>query len=148
MNSSILSIRAYDAADCETLSAIWLDAALIAHAFIGEATLREQRTLIEQHYLPQAETWVACIDGIPVGFISLLGDFVGGLFVAPQHQGHGIGRALIDRAKTLKSDLRLEVYTANTGAFDFYRKQGFVEVSRRNVDDQGLPFENAHLRLT
>lgn len=148
MNTSKLSIRAYDAADCETLSAIWLKASLIAHDFIGEATLNEQRVLIEEQYLPAAETWVACLDNKPVGFISLLDDFIGGLFVDPNCQGYGIGKTLVAHAFALKKSLKLEVYTANTRAYDFYRKLGFIEVSRRPVDDQGLPFENAQLFLS
>ena len=83
-------IRAFDrATDIPLLSDIWFDASLLAHPFIGETRLRAQRRLIEEIYLPQAETWVACLDGIPIGFISLIDTFVGGLFVAPTHQGQG-----------------------------------------------------------
>lgn len=77
-----------------------------------------------------------------------MGDFVGGLFVDPNCQGYGIGKSLVAHAFALKKSLRLEVYTANTRAYDFYRKLGFLEVSRRPVDDQDLPFENANLRLS
>ena len=144
-----LSIRAYDGAkDLRALSAIWFEASRLAHAFIGEQRLSEQRILIEEKYLPNAETWVACLDGTPVGFISLLDTFIGGLFVAPDRQGLGIGRALIAHALALKGELELEVYTGNAQAFRFYRSLGFVEQSRRAEDDEGQPFENAHMRLT
>lgn len=148
MNDSNISIRAYDGADCQTLSAIWFDASLLAHAFIGEAQLRQQLLLIEEKYLPNAETWVACLKDVPVGFISLMGNFVGGLFIAPDHQGHGIGKALIAHALALKSELRLEVYTQNVQAYAFYKSLGFEEIFRRAEDDEGKPFENAALRLT
>lgn len=142
------TIRAYRAeTDLEPLSALWLAASLDAHAFIGEERLREQRGLIEAEYLPKAETWVACLDATPVGFISLLGDFVGGLFVAPNRQGLGIGQALIAHALSHKDTLRLEVYTDNQRALAFYERIGFREVSRRLTDDEGLPFENAQMVL-
>lgn len=148
MKNVELCIRAYDqASDLSKLSAIWFDASMRAHAFIGEARLREQRVAIETIYLPQAETWVACHDGEPVGFISLLDTFIGGLFVAPDRQGLGTGRALVGHALALKGELSLEVYTANRQACGFYRGLGFEEVSRRAIDDEGLPFENAMLRL-
>lgn len=148
MKSLELNIRAYDeATDREALSNIWFEASLLAHPFIGEARLREQRPLIETEYLPKAETWVACLGETPVGFISLLDCFIGGLFVAPSQQGHGIGRALVAYALNLKSELQLEVYTANTQAASFYEKLGFEEISRRGEDDHGLPHENAHLVL-
>lgn len=143
MKDMDITIRAYEAADLEKLSALWFEASLIAHAFIGEACLREQRVLVETVYLPGAETWVAVRGGEPAGFISLMEDFIGGLFVSPHHQGAGIGRRLVRYAVQLKGPLRLEVYTANTQAFAFYKALGFEELSRRAQDDQGLPFENA-----
>jgi ribosomal protein S18 acetylase RimI-like enzyme len=147
MEQMDLVIRGYETADMEALSAIWFDASRLAHAFIGEARLREQRTLIETIYLPQAETLVAARCGEPAGFISLIDDFIGGLFVSPRHQGAGIGRHLIARALETKEQLRLEVYTANARACAFYQSLGFVETTRRPIDDQGLPFENAQMLL-
>lgn len=148
MKNKDVIIRAYRAADIEDLSAIWFEASKAAHAFVGEARLREQRVLIETVYLPKAETWVATRDGAPAGFISLLDNFIGGLFVSPRHQGVGIGRLLISHALQLKGQLHLEVYTANAQAYSFYENLGFEELSRRPSDDEGLPFENAQMLLT
>ncbi|WMT89878.1 GNAT family N-acetyltransferase [Pelagibacterium sp. H642] len=147
MKNIDVTIRAYQAADLEALSAIWFEASMLAHPFIGEARLREQRVLIETVYLPKAENWVACTDDRPAGFISLLDNFIGGLFVSPNRQGLGIGRALVAHAKALKGELELEVYLDNPQACAFYHALGFEEVSRRTHDDQGLPFGNAHLIL-
>lgn len=148
MKSQAVVIRPFDAAsDIEILSGIWFDASVAAHHFIGEQRLIEHRRLIETEYLPRAETWVACLKGEPVGFISLLDSFIGGLFVAPGLQGHGIGRRLIGHAIALKGELSLEVYTRNEQAARFYTALGFKEVSRRPTDDEGFAFENAHLKL-
>ncbi|MFD1745396.1 GNAT family N-acetyltransferase [Rhizobium helianthi] len=148
MKSTDLVIRPYDAAaDLTRLSAIWLSASRIAHPFIGEQQLQEQQVLVETLYLPTAETWVASMTGEAVGFISLLDQFIGGLFIEPCRQGEGIGRALVQHALARKGDLSLDVYTQNRQAFGFYLKLGFQEVSRRSADDQGLPFENARLLL-
>ncbi|AHK04466.1 MULTISPECIES: GNAT family N-acetyltransferase [Rhizobium/Agrobacterium group] len=148
MNIKSIDIRPFDAAaDTQILSRIWLDASLLAHPFIGTQRLREQQRLIEDTYLPLSETFVAAQAGNPVGFISLLDSFIGGLFVAPAQQGKGIGRRLIAHTLDLKGELSLEVYTANEQAMRFYRSLGFLEVSRRSTDDDGLPFENARLSL-
>ncbi|WP_417584065.1 GNAT family N-acetyltransferase [Pelagibacterium sp.] len=149
MQTQNVTIRAYEpATDTEKLSGIWLDASLRAHGFIGEDRLLQQRALIETEYLPNAQTWVACLNEEPVGFISLIDTFVGGIFVAPDRQGHGIGRRLIAKAIGEKRTLSLEVYTANHQAMQFYTVLGFEEVSRRPIDDEGQPFENALLRLS
>jgi len=146
--SNDIAIRPFDrAADTTILSNIWFDASMKAHPFIGEPRLVEQRKLIEEEYLPKAETWVACLGDESVGFISLLDSFIGGLFVTPEQQGRGIGRKLIAHALALKGELSLEVYIANEQAVRFYRSLGFTELSRRSVDDFGYPYPNAALRL-
>ena len=143
------TIRPYDPeADTEAVAAIWLDASLLAHPFLGRARLIEHQALIHEKFLPLSESWLACCDGAPVGFISLLDEnFVGGLFNAPGWQGHGIGRRLIRHALALKGRLSLEVYLRNQQALRFYTSLGFREVSRRAHDDEGLPFENALMEL-
>ena len=148
MKNHDVAIRPYTpGSDLKKLSRIWLDASLLAHPFIGEQRLQMQRVLIEDQYLPNAETWVACIDNLPCGFISLLDTFVGGIFVSPDRQGLGIGRRLIAHALNRKGKLELEVYTDNRQAMAFYIRLGFQELSRRSRDDEGYAFENARMRL-
>ncbi|WP_111558763.1 GNAT family N-acetyltransferase [Paracoccus sediminilitoris] len=148
MKNVSVVIRPFDTAtDLKILSTIWFEASLEAHPFIGEKRLTEQRKLIEEAYLPKAETSVVCLDGEAVGFIGLLGCFIGGIFIAPGWQGHGIGRRLIADALARKGELSLEVYIENERAVRFYRTLGFQEVSRRAVDDFGFPFPNAALRI-
>lgn len=148
MENIALVIRPFDAAtDLKKLSNIWFEASMKAHPFIGEKRLIEQRGLIEGEYLPKAETSVACLGGEAVGFISLLGSFIGGIFVAPDRQGLGIGRKLVADALARKGELSLEVYTENAQAMRFYKQLGFQEISRRATDDFGFPFPNAALTL-
>ena len=143
-----IQIRAYEAADLPRLSSIWFDASQQAHPFLGATRLRKQQTLIENIYLPNSETWVACEAGEPIGFISLLDASIGGLFIEPKLQSGGVGRALIAHALKLKGELSLEVYADNIKAFAFYQRLGFEEITRRSEDDEGLPFENIQMRLT
>lgn len=147
MTRENICIRPYEAADTKPLSEIWLLASRQAHPFLGEEKLLSQRQLIEAEYLPNSETWVACNHDKPVGFIGLMGTFIGGLFVDPGAQGLGVGRRLVTHALTLKGSLELEVYAANENAVCFYSRLGFTEVSRRKHDDEGLPFENLRMRL-
>ena len=147
MKNMSVTIRAYEAADKQTLSSIWYRASLEVHAFLGTDLLCDQQKLIEDVYLEKAETFVAVIDNEPVGFIGLLDSFIGGLFVDPAAQGHGIGRMLIAYALELKGELSLEVYADNERACRFYEQLGFQEVSRRSEDDNGLPFANIEMLL-
>lgn len=141
------TIRPFDPeVELAALSSIWFRASLEAHPFVGRDRLQLQQQAVERVYLPNAETWVACLDDVPVGFVSLLGDFIGALFVDPHHQGRRIGSLLLGHAVALRNELELEVYTANAAAIRFYKRHGFIEISRRPLDSEGLPFENARLR--
>ncbi|SFI89511.1 GNAT family N-acetyltransferase [Celeribacter neptunius] len=154
-----LTLRRYQAEDNAALSRIWRQASERAHPFFTPEQLDEQQRQVADIYLPQAETWVALRGATPLGFIGLLPDevrerseggqgaFIGGLFVAPEAQGQGVGRALIAHARSLKSHLALEVYTANPGARAFYARLGFRETGRREMDDNGLPFPLIRLEL-
>jgi GNAT superfamily N-acetyltransferase len=55
--------------------------------------------------------------------------------VAPDRQRSGIGRALVERAKTVARQwpveaIRVDTYDGPAGAESFYRKCGFAEVGR------------------
>ncbi len=147
MTSSNLEIRAYEAQDNAALTEIWHDASIIAHSFLGAETLLEHRRLVSDVYLPQAETWVACLNGAPVGFIGLMENFMGGLFVAPEAQGRGVGPALVRHGPALKGVLHLDVYARNARTVRFYRRMGFEETERRPTDKAGLPFEEISMTL-
>lgn len=148
MTHSPLEIRPYRADDNAALTQIWYAASRIAHGFLGDETLARHRRLVAETYLPQVETWVACSGDQPVGFLGLIDSYIGGLFVAPDAQGMGVGRALIAHGLCLKGRLDLDVYTANRGALGFYTNLGFQEVDRRPQDKEGLPFEEVTLHLS
>ena len=79
-----LRLRAYDPArDLDTCLAIWRRASEVGHPFLDAATLDADAVLIRDVYMPAADITVAEDGGRVVGFIALLDDLVGGLFVDP-----------------------------------------------------------------
>lgn len=76
---------------------IWHQASLIAHSFLREEFFTEERREITERWLPMAETMVYETDGRVFGFLALISNEVGAIFVDPDSQGHGIGRAVMDR---------------------------------------------------
>lgn len=136
-----LAIRRYEPADLNEMARIWLEASRVGHPFLDAAVLQRQFELVRDIYLPQAETWVAYDGTAPVGFIGLLDNFIGGLFVDPVKHGTGAGRALVEHAAALKGPLNVDVYALNVAALGFYRRLGFIERSRLPTDAEGLPFE-------
>jgi putative acetyltransferase len=128
-------IRKYQDHDLNSLLELWYRASHLAHPFLDESFLRQERETIASVYMPRAETWVYARQGDVVGFISLLGNEVGGLFVDPTVQREGIGRALMDHARLLRGELEVEVFKANSIGRRFYDRYGFVFV-KEHVDEQ------------
>ncbi|MCA9926278.1 MAG: GNAT family N-acetyltransferase [Anaerolineales bacterium] len=119
-------LRKYQTEDLEDVLTVWATASAIAHPFLSTAFLAGERHNIATLYLPNSETWVWEAEGRAAGFISLLGNEVGGLFVDPALHRMGIGQALMDHARTLHGDLEVEVFKANLIGRRFYEKYGFV----------------------
>ncbi len=87
--------------------------------------------------------WVRLIrDGRgPAGFIARDGARVHAIYVHPRARGKGLGRLLLDDAKSCADRLELYVVQANKPARQFYAAQGFAEVSRSSGvgNDENLP---------
>lgn len=145
MTRETLSIRRYESADQPEMVRIWLEASRVGHPFLTEGDLHQQLPKVRDTYLPQAETWVAYCGSLAAGFIGLLDNFIGGLFVDPQFHASGVGRQLIQHAASLKPTLSVDVYALNPIAPAFYQRLGFREVSRRPQDDEGRPLEIIHM---
>lgn len=132
-------IRPYSDDDLGAVLDAWYRASLIAHSFLSEEFFAAERHQIAERWLPMAETTVCEIDGSVVGFLSLIGNEVGAIFVDPDYQGRGIGRALMDGARDSLPFLELSVFEANSAGRGFYDAYGFEFVERQVNEDTGLP---------
>ena len=121
-------IRNYRETDLEEMVGLWYDASVLAHSFIPSSFWALNKIAMKEKYLPFVENLVFEEEGKVVGFISLVGERICALFVAPEMQGKGIGRDLIEHAMILKGNLALRVYRENENALRFYEKRGFVTV--------------------
>jgi putative acetyltransferase len=130
-------IRAYGPGDRDAVLGVWQASASAAYSFWNPERFERERETIAGTYLAAAETYVFERGGAVVGFISMLGHEVGGLFVAPEAQGDGIGRALLDHVRSSREYLELDVFDANQPARAFYVAYGFEEIGSR-TDEAGL----------
>lgn len=130
-------IRKYEPRDLEDLLNAWAAASAVAHPFLTREFLEQERQNIPNLYLPNAETWVWEGDGRVIGFIALIGNEVGAIFVDPEFHGTGIGRALMDQARSLRDELEVEVFKANSIGRAFYAKYGFELIEEKTHEPTG-----------
>ncbi|MDO6587416.1 GNAT family N-acetyltransferase [Salipiger sp. 1_MG-2023] len=125
MNDTTRTIRPYQAEDIEAVIGVWQRANALAHPFLAADFVAEVHQAMRDIYLPNAETHVLELDGRVAGFIALIGNEIGGLFLDPALHGRGHGRALVDHAVTLKGPLTVEVFRDNMIGRPFYERYGF-----------------------
>ncbi len=130
-------IRKFEDSDLDAVLSAWENASQIAHPFLSAAFLAEERRNIPSVYLPQAETWVIEQAGEVIGFISLLGNEVGALFVQPAFHGIGAGKALMDKAQERHGNLEVEVFAKNMIGRRFYEKYGFEFMGKKMHEETG-----------
>jgi len=132
-------IRPYNDDDLAELLDVWYRASLVAHPFLTEEFFETERRQIAENWIPVAETTVFDTDGRVVGFLTLVGNEVGAIFVDPRYQRLGIGRALMDSARESRPFLELEVFEANSTGRRFYAAYGFEFVGRHVEPATGQP---------
>lgn len=128
-------IRAFEENDLTALMQIWLDTNIKAHYFIPKEYWTENYEMVRS-ILPQAEIYVYENDVTKQidGFIGLSNEYIEGIFVRESVQSNGIGKQLLEYAKSIKSNMSLRVYQKNTRAIQFYQREQFV-IQSANIDD-------------
>ncbi len=118
-------IRKYENKDIEAVVSSWRVASELAHPFLTTAFLDQEAGNVRNVYMTFAETWVAEIDKSVIGFIAMVENEIGGLFLDPKFHGQGFGRALVDKAVIERGSLKVEVFKANVIGRHFYDSYGF-----------------------
>ncbi len=123
-------IRKREEKDNDEIMNIWYKASSLAHPFLEadfvEKVERDLRTI----YIPNTETWVYEDNNAVIGFISMLGNEIGGLFVLPDNHAKGIGTQLVNFIKDFHAELEVEVFEKNVIGRAFYEKYGFVQIKK------------------
>ena len=89
-----MQIRQFTESDLESVLDSWEVATRLAHQFMTDGFIAQERKNVAEMYLPNTDTWVAEVNGEVKGFIALMGNEVGAIFLQPNCHGKGIGKAL------------------------------------------------------
>ncbi len=128
-------VRKFREMDLTAVMEIWLDANRKAHSFIAPTYWMEHYDMVKE-MLPHTEVYVHenHAAGQVDGFIGLNGDYIEGIFVAESLRSKGIGKELLDFAKSIKPGMSLRVYQKNVRAISFYQREQFL-IQSESMDD-------------
>jgi len=122
-------IRKYNETEIPILVDIWEKASKIAHPFLDDKFTQMVKKEMQEMYLPNSNTWVYEESNTIVGFISMIDNEIGGLFVNPQNHSKGIGTSLVNYMKQFHKELEVEVFEQNKIGRPFYEKFGFKTIN-------------------
>lgn len=125
-----MKIRPYTPTDFDAVTTLWRRARELAFPEFQRTkghTFEEDCAYFQNNILAENDVYVADKGGIAVALMAIKDDFIDQLYVAPTHQRQGIGKALLEFARTLSPE-RLWLYTfqINTNGRAFYEKNGFI----------------------
>ncbi|AMV38534.1 putative N-acetyltransferase YjaB [Planctomyces sp. SH-PL62] len=143
-----ITIVSVTEAEYPRLVAIWEASVRATHDFLTEADIQVMKPLLLHEYLGAVE--LAAVrdgEGTLLGFLGTSGRKIEMLFVAPEHRGQGVGRALVEHAVGRLGCVDVDVNEQNPQAVGFYLRMGFREAGRSPRDGQGNPFPLLHLTL-
>ncbi|MGK0273338.1 MAG: putative acetyltransferase [Cocleimonas sp.] len=132
-----MQIRQYETSDLNAVLSSWETATRLAHPFMTDEFIAQERINVAEIYMPNTDTWVVDIDGSIEGFIALMGNEVGAIFLQPTHHGKGAGKALMDKAQELNGDLEVEVFKENKIGREFYSRYGFEQLEEKFHEPTG-----------
>ncbi|WP_371401617.1 GNAT family N-acetyltransferase [Kribbella sp. NBC_00662] len=148
----MIAVRRAELSDVDAIRQIGLTtwpvayAGLVPEAFITHGLAEWWSVEAVERGISRGITLVAADGDALVGMVGLgrEEDFwvMWKLYVLPDHQGKGVGKALLDAAIAALPDgtpeLLLDVLVANDQAIGFYRSQGFTEAKRTPDRDLGV----------
>ena len=144
-----MNIRRSVPTDREALVDIWLRSVQATHSFLTEQDIQSLLPPTRDYLTSdEPELWVLCSNTEEImGFMGLSEGKIDALFLAPEFQGRGGGRQLVQYAQQLQGNLTVDVNEQNPAARRFYEACGFVVEGRSELDDAGRPFPLLYMRL-
>ncbi|MDN5212941.1 GNAT family N-acetyltransferase [Fulvivirgaceae bacterium BMA12] len=128
-------IRKYKEDEIPELISIWEMSAAIAHPFLDDDFNAKVKKAMTEIYLPDSDTWVYEVSGRVVGFISMVNNEIGGLFVHPDYHSKGIGTSLVHHMSQFHETLEVEVFDKNGLGKPFYQKHNFSVIKTYVQED-------------
>ena len=136
-----ITIRRAGAHDaCDTAAV--LSAAHKAMAFFPKLHTDDEDIAFIRGLIADAEVWIAVEDGAVRGLAAIDGEWLAQLYVHPNHQGRGIGTALLEHVKRKRpGSFQLWTFQANDGARRFYERHGCTaeEFTDGDGNEEKLP---------
>lgn len=134
--------------DYPEIIALWEASVLASHHFLKAEEITFYKPLVLKYALPENMLFGIKQNMKLTGFIGIRNKKIEMLFIHPDFFGHGYGSHLLTFAIKTYGCTFIDVNEENPKAYAFYRKHGFIQISRDELDDSGKPHPILHLKLS
>lgn len=132
----------------DELLAVWEQSVRSSHGFLSEEDIDFFKPLIRNEYFRAVRLFVIRgADGHIAAFMGLSDEMIEMLFVRPDEQGRGHGKALVSLAINKYHIYKVDVNEQNPQALGFYLRMGYQITGRDALDPTGKPFPILHMSL-
>ncbi len=137
MSVAIEKAQTADADAVATILSDWIDET----TWMPRIHTRQEEVSFGNLLIDEADVTVARHDAQVIGFLARRGGVIEALYVAASARHRGIGKSLLDQAKSAADGLGLWTFQANVRARAFYAREGFREVETTDgaANDEKLP---------
>ena len=134
-----------NADDFDIMLEVWESSVRDSHHFLTANQIDDLKPIVPSAF-ESADKIAGVRDksGLVVGFVGVKDKKLEMLFIAPPEQGKGIGRALVEYARTELGAELVDVNEGNEEAISFYERLGAYQIGRSETDDYGNLYPLLH----
>ena len=129
-------IRNFKPQDIDRVMEIWLDTNIKTHDFVKSQYWKDNFNMVSE-MISKSTVYVYEQDGMIQGFVGLVDEYIGGIFVTSEAQSKGVGSQLLQMCKSKHQNLTLSVYKNNLRGVKFYLRENFSQISEQIDQNTG-----------
>lgn len=143
----IISIKVAVPNDYSQLMKIWETSVKSTHDFLAKSDFELLKTIIPRDFFPQVKLFSIFENDEIKAFLGVSDDNLEMLFVNAASRGKGLGKFAVDYALNNLKIYKVDVNEQNLQAVGFYKKLGYHQIGRSEVDGMGKPYPLLHLEF-
>jgi len=146
--NTMIEIKAAQIEDYNRLMEIWENAVLATHDFLKDDDFNLLKELIPAEFFPAVRLFSIWNENQILAFVGVSDDNLEMLFVDAESRGKHIGKTAVEFVINTLNIYKVDVNEQNDQAVGFYKKMGYTQIGRSELDGMGKPYPLLHFEYS